>query len=77
MAHKFLKTTKDFKGKVALEELRRAHVVIVLLSLSMTFLLVVSADVLNVNGWLVTVASVLLLATASISASVALVISRK
>ncbi len=77
MKNKFLKTTKDFKGKVLIEELKRAHIIIALLSLSLLALLDVSASTFMLSTWLIVVANVLLLIVALISILIALKLSKK
>lgn len=73
-----LRTTKEFTGKVAIEELQRAHVIIVLLSVSLAVLLGASVmQPLQFDTVLVSVAVVLLSIVAIVSFIIAIVLNRK
>lgn len=72
MKKKLFHTTKDFKGKVALQELRRAHVIIALLAISLAFVIVSSTYYpIQLNHLLTAIASALLIILAALSLSVA------
>lgn len=78
MKTKHLKTVKDFKGNVALDELRRAHWIIAVLALSLAFLIVLSiVQPLVFDMTLGFIAVGLLLLVAAISAGIALKIRTK
>ncbi len=68
-------TTKDFKGKVALKELKRAHFIISLLAIALAFLLVASTYYpIQLHHLLTAVAAALLIIVAAISLSIAFTI---
>lgn len=78
MKIKHPRTVKDFKGKVALEELRRAHWIIVILALALAFLIMVTImQPLEFDIFLGSVAAGLLLLVAAVSAAIALRITVK
>lgn len=78
MKIKHPRTVKDFKGKVALEELQRAHWIIMVLALALAFLVVVAVvQPLRFDAVLGTVAVILLILVAAVSASIALYINKK
>lgn len=69
---------KQFKGKVLVEELKRAHYIIALLAFSLAFvLIVISLYPVQPDVILAAVASALLIILAAISISIALFLSRK
>lgn len=71
------KTTKQFKGKVLIEELRRAHTIIVLLALSMILLLCMVGEYLDLQFGLLLAATVLLGLLALISGAIVVRLSKK
>lgn len=71
------KTTKQFKGKVLVEELRRAHMIIVLLALSMILLLCMVGEYLDLQFGLLLAATVLLGLLALISGAIVVRLSKK
>jgi len=78
MKTKHPRTVKDFKGKVALEELRRAHWIIVILALALAFLIIVTIlQPLEFDIVLGSIAAGLLLLVAAVSAAIALRITVK
>lgn len=69
------KSIKDIKGKTAIAELRRTHIIVTLLSFAVIPLLVVgSAAPIQYDDWLVVIISILLglLGLASLITAVAL-----
>lgn len=63
----------DIKGKTAVNELRRAHWIIVVLALALAFIVTVGAgQEISFDGWLATVADVLLVLVALVSLATAL-----
>lgn len=71
-------THKEFKGKVALAELKRAHLIITLLSMSLAFIIIImSLYPVQVDTLLAALASALLIIVAAISLSIALMIKVK
>lgn len=69
------RSIKDIKGKVAVEELRRAHYIIVLLSsVFSVFLIFAMIDVFIVDAMLgsITVALLLIVAASSLATAIAL-----
>ncbi|MBC7512648.1 hypothetical protein H7142_03250 [Candidatus Saccharibacteria bacterium] len=72
MTQTLLRTQKDFKGKIALQELRRAHAIIALLSGSLSFILIImSLYPVQLDSVLALVAAALLILIAAISVSIA------
>ncbi|MEO5950345.1 MAG: hypothetical protein ABIQ04_02760 [Candidatus Saccharimonadales bacterium] len=68
-------TRKDFKGKVALQELKRAHIIIALLSISLAFIiLVMSVYPIQFDVLLASIVSALLIITTAVSLSIAFTI---
>ena len=66
------KKAKDIKGKVAIAELRRAHLIIAILAMAFVFMLILSiAHPLQFDLWLGSVASALLLIVAAVSLATA------
>jgi ABC-type protease/lipase transport system fused ATPase/permease subunit len=78
MKKKLFTKHKDFKGKVALEELRRAHVVIALLSMALAFLMIIiSIYPIQFDMMLSSVAAALLIIVTAVSLSIAFAIKIK
>ncbi len=78
MKNTWLRRTKDFKGKVALEELKRAHIIIALLSVSLAFVIISNSIYpVQLDSLLSAVVSALLVIVAAISLSIALAIKTK
>lgn len=70
--------SKDFKGKVPLQELRRAHVIIALLAFSLAFILTIdNIYPVQLDLILSSVVSGLLVIVAGLSLSIAAVIKSK
>lgn len=70
---------KDFKkGKVAVAELKRAHLIIALLAVSLAFLIVVSSVYpIQLDELLAGVAAALLIIVAAVSLCIALMLPKK
>jgi hypothetical protein len=78
MKHTLFRNKKEFKGKIVLEELKRAHLIIVILSLVIVIMLLAESTVeLRFDPILSILASVLLLLMALISASIVLYLRKK
>ena len=78
MKNTWLRRTKDFKGKVALEELKRAHIIIALLSTSLAFVIISSSIYpIQLDSTLSAVVSALLVIVAGISLSISVAIKTK
>lgn len=78
MKKKLFHTKKEFKGKVTLEELKRAHIIIVVLSLTLAgFIFASSMVALQFEPVLSLTAAILLLIVAAISAMIAVYLQRK
>lgn len=78
MNRKVFRKVKDIKGAVAKQELRRAHAIIGILSLSLAFLLVVGAlQPLEFEPVLSIIAAILLGIVAFISLGISYVLGRK
>ena len=77
MKNLLLRKAKDIKGKAALEELRRAHFVIALLSAAFAFtLMFVTIYPVQLDTLLVSIATAFLLIIAAVSISIAFAIKR-
>ena len=78
MKKTWFQARKGFKGKVALQELRRAHIIIALLSFSLAFLVIISSLYpIQLDTFLSSIASALLIIIAAISISTVLAIPAK
>lgn len=78
MKKKLFRTTKDFKGNVALAELRRAHFIIALLATALAFVIIASTYYpIQLDHFLTAVAAALLIIVAAISLSIAFSIKFK
>lgn len=77
MKKKFPRTAKDIKGAVALNELQRAHYIIVMLSLALSFVLVVGATTPIRYDYYLVVAAVTLLTVVGIASFVTAVMLGK
>lgn len=72
MKKTLFRTTKDFKGKVALVELKRAHFIIALLATALAFVIVASTYYpIKLDHLLTAVAAALLIIVAAMSLSIA------
>ena len=68
-----LRNKKDFKGKVALEELQRAHWIIVILAMALSFVLILEMfNAFQLDIVLGSIATTLLILVAAVSASIAI-----
>jgi len=79
MAKKFQrpKSVKDIKGKVALDELRRAHWIITILSAALAFVIVLGTyQPIQFDTTLGAIATVLLIVVAAVSATVAIAVGQ-
>lgn len=73
-----LHKAKDFKGKVAQQELRRAHLIIALLAISLAFIIMLTALYpLQLDPSLSAIAAALLIIVSGTSLSIALAIRPK
>lgn len=71
------KKTKDIKGKVAIAELRRAHLIIAILAMAFVFMLILSiAHPLQFDLWMGSIASALLLIVAGVSLATAIALQK-
>ena len=78
MSKKVFLKINDIKGKAAKEELRRAHAIIGILSLSLAFLLVLGAlQPLELEPVLAIIAAVLLGLVAVISLGISVLLTKK
>lgn len=78
MKNIFIRKSKDIKGKVALQELRRAHFVIALLAISFAFtLLFVTIYPVQLDTFLVSVATAFLIIIAAVSICISFAIQPK
>ena len=77
MKNMLFRKAKDIKGKVALEELRRAHFVIALLSASFAFtLMFVTIYPVQLDTLLVSMATAFLIIISAVSISIAFAVKR-
>jgi len=78
MKHTLLRRTKDIKGKVALRELRQAHLVIALLAISFAFtLMFVTIYPVQLDTLLVSIATAFLIIVAAVSICIAFALQSK
>lgn len=71
-------TSKSLKGNVALQELKRAHMIIALLSVSLAFIVIINTVyTIQLDMLLSSIVSALLIIVAAISLSVACAIKIK
>ena len=69
---KYFRNTKKFKGAVVVEELKRAHLVIALLSLSLAVVVGLFGTLLELDAILLTIVCVLLTVNVVISLGIIL-----
>ena len=78
MKHTLFQKSKNIKGKVALRELRRAHFVIALLSISFAFILIfITIYPVQLDTLLVSIAAAFLIIMAAVSISITFVLQEK